>query len=49
MKEYRIKYEARAIRKYIKMYMGEMSAEELLEDILTGAYIDEPEVWKASE
>lgn len=41
--------EAKAIREYIKMYIGEMSAEELLEDILTGAYIDEPEVWKASE
>ena len=41
--------EAKAIREYIEMYIGEMSAEELLEDILTGAYMDEPEVWKTSE
>ena len=41
--------EAKAIREYILMYIGEMSAEELLEDILTGGYFDEPDVWKASQ
>ena len=32
-----------SIIKYINMYKGEMSDRELLDDIINGAYLDEPE------
>ena len=38
------------ILNYIEMYRGNMSDEELMQDILTGGYYDEPDVWEnASE
>ena len=33
----------KSILKYIEMYRGEMPDDELLDDIICGAYLDEPE------